>query len=458
MSKCDSILISKFEELIKNNSEYWDFKESKKDHIHGIFTYPATMVPSMQSKILEIILKYNPNIDSLLDPFMGSGTMLVEGMINNLNIYGIDINPLSYLISKFKINVPVINELNTSFEILLKDIDTINSYPIISFKNIDKWYKKEIIYDLSKINYCIKKISNIELRTFFWICLAEISRLCNNSRNSTFKLHIKSKDDIENFKFDVIQSYKKLVLTNINRIQEYIKINKNLLYKHDFNTYNYNKEKNIYLGNSINILKEKFRDNSIELIITSPPYGDNPTTVTYGQFSILPLRWIDINDLNTEIEENLISIDSKIDSLSLGGKNYSYEYIKESNILNESETLNYIYNYLIFKNEKMKARKVASFILDFRICFKELIRILNINGYMVLTVGNRRVANNIIEFNKIIKEFSMRYGVTLVYEFNRNIIKKRLPTKVSKLKDNTSVNSMSKEYILILKKQDNKYK
>lgn len=28
--------------------------------------------------------------------------------------------------------------------------------------------------------------------------------------------------------------------------------------------------------------------NSVDLICTSPPYGDNHTTVTYGQFSILP--------------------------------------------------------------------------------------------------------------------------------------------------------------------------
>ena len=40
---------------------------------------------------------------------------------------------------------------------------------------------------------------------------------------------------------------------------------------------------------------------SVDLICTSPPYGDNHTTVTYGQFSILPLLWI-ISFLSSEAE------------------------------------------------------------------------------------------------------------------------------------------------------------
>ncbi len=38
---------------------------------------------------------------------------------------------------------------------------------------------------------------------------------------------------------------------------------------------------------------KEFGDDTIDISITSPPYGDNATTVTYGQFSILSLFWID---------------------------------------------------------------------------------------------------------------------------------------------------------------------
>ena len=43
----------------------------------------------------------------------------------------------------------------------------------------------------------------------------------------------------------------------------------------------------IYLQDMLNLKNE-----SIDLVITSPPYGDNQTTVTYGQYSTLPMYWI----------------------------------------------------------------------------------------------------------------------------------------------------------------------
>ncbi|EJP6472074.1 hypothetical protein NHI66_001346 [Clostridium botulinum] len=451
MDKTDVILIEKFKKLINCNPNYWDFKESKKDHIHGICSYPATMVPNMQAEILKIILETNPNINNLFDPFMGSGTMLVEGMLNNLDVYGIDINPLSYLLSYFKINIPNLSELRNNTGILFNHLDNIDKYTIISFKNINKWYRPDMIENLSKIHYCIKKLPNRNIRMFFWICLCEISRLCNNSRNSTFKLHIKSPGDINNFKFNVIEQFKKIVLNNTHHIENYVNINNHLTDNHKL-YYTYGKQKSVYLGNSLDIIKNQFNNNSVDLIITSPPYGDNHTTVTYGQFSVLPLRWIDIEDLNTPISNSLIEIDSKIDSLSLGGKNYSLEIIEASNIINISSTFKKIFYDLASNSDDSKAKKVASFMIDFNKIFCELSRILKQNGYIVLTVGNRRVANKEIKFNEIIKELCTYYNLKLIYEFDRNILSKRIPSKVSKLKDNISVKSISKEYILIIKK------
>ena len=44
--------------------------------------------------------------------------------------------------------------------------------------------------------------------------------------------------------------------------------------------------------------------NSIDLVVTSPPYGDSGTTVAYGQFSRLANEWLDFPDP--------IKVDSKL--------------------------------------------------------------------------------------------------------------------------------------------------
>ena len=78
--------------------EYWDFKgKDKKEHVHSMLKYPAVMVPNMQGEIFDILLNNDSSIVNVLDPFMGSGTILVEGLLRGLDVCGIDINPLSYL-------------------------------------------------------------------------------------------------------------------------------------------------------------------------------------------------------------------------------------------------------------------------------------------------------------------------------------------------------------------------
>lgn len=454
MDKSDSMLIKRLENLVANNPSYWDFKEAKKEHIHGICSYPATMVPEMQAEVLRFIKEINPGINSILDPFMGSGTVLVEGMLNNLEIYGIDINPLSYLLSDFKINLPYVKEIKKSKKVVFNFLNSNKEYTICEFKNIDKWFREDIKDGLSKIKAAIVNVKLLEVRRFYWISFAETIRICNNSQNSTFKLHIKKAEDIEKFAVDVIECFKKIVDSNIKAIEKYILLNKNLSYKDGDIIYDYNKKRKVYLGNSIERLKSDFKKESVDLIITSPPYGDNQTTVTYGQFSILPLRWIPKEEISDHFDEELLKFDNRIDSESLGGVRYKLDKIEESNILEISNSLNNIYNKLLNEQEEEKARKVASFIMDFNEIFKELIRVLSPNGYMVFTVGNRRVSGKEIAFNSMVKELSEFYNLEVIYEFDRNILGKRIPSKVSRLKSNVAVKSMSKEYIIILKKRD----
>lgn len=74
--------------------DFWDFrKEDVKELTHGIHSYPAVMVYPISRNIINIVKKYQ-TIKTILDPFMGSGTVIVEGMLNNFEkAYGNDLNP-----------------------------------------------------------------------------------------------------------------------------------------------------------------------------------------------------------------------------------------------------------------------------------------------------------------------------------------------------------------------------
>ena len=74
------------------------FRDYKKNDIHGLALYPATMVAPVQNIILQELLK-TEQISSVFDPFHGSGTALYEALelSPDIKLIGCDINPLAHL-------------------------------------------------------------------------------------------------------------------------------------------------------------------------------------------------------------------------------------------------------------------------------------------------------------------------------------------------------------------------
>lgn len=71
---------------------------------------------------------------------------------------------------------------------------------------------------------------------------------------------------------------------------------------------------------------------------------------------------------------------------------------------------------------------------------------------MILTLGNRMVDRLEFPFVEINKEIAQHYGLSLENTINRNIVKKRMPYRVSRLSDGKPVESMSKETVLLFTK------
>ena len=412
--------------LIQERSiDYWDFSNSKLSGIHKISAYPATMVPDMQKELIQIVMDVNPTIKSMLDPFHGSGITLVEGTHLGLEPIGFDINPLANLMTLVKlqgVNKSNIDYHNRRLVRTLND-DTL-SFPIHDFNNINKWFRDDITRDLSKIRFAIMQEKYRYNRQYYWVCLVNIIKKYSNTRSSTFKLHVKEDRDIHSIKNNVISDF-------------IIQIKSSYLFLPDFDM---KKKIKLFIGDTDKLLL-KMKKNSIDLICTSPPYGDNATTVTYGQYSMLPLYWINRKDLG-KFDDNLLENYSSIDSLSLGGNKKSISTIDfTSSLLSE---------YMESIDVKKRV-KVNKFVNDYLKVFSELTEVLKPGGYLILTLGNRRVDNKVLPLTEITKEFLRYKGCSLEAEISRNIPVKRMPRKVSAV-NNESVSSMNTEYVLILKK------
>jgi len=398
-------------QLKKYPSGYWDFKGVTKQGIHNIGKYPATMVPEMQKELLSLIAnEFKDKNITLLDPFCGSGTTLVIANNLGINSLGIDINPYAVLLTSIKTKIYNYDEVLSSIKTIEKRLKDPLIVPDHYFFNIDKWFKKDIISSLSKIRYLITLEKNKDIRDFFWIVFSETIFKFSNDRTSTFKLHALPKDEIERI---------------IDNTYEYFftKLKEKSLFLNYKTT---NKAKVMY-GDCKEVLKD-IGNKKFEIICTSPPYGDNQTTVTYGQASILYLKWIDSKDL--KCHSDILKSFSTIDKISVGGSKK-----KPLNTLNLQ-----LLNEYLNKISLSKRSKVINFFEDYFIALEVLKNCLKENGYLIMTVGNRRIDSFLQPLDEITIEICKNLGLETVSKFSRNIIY------------NKNVKSISEEMVLIFKK------
>ena len=330
----------------------------RSENLHRLFMYPAMMVPATQYAVIQAVADTLPQGAWVMDPFMGSGTSLMSCMEFGFNVYGQDINPFAVMLTQAKVEEYDIVLLKAVCQEVVNQIfqdadETVD----VSFTNIDKWFNKDVQIDLSRIRRAIQSVEQQPIRRFLWVIMSEVIRTGSNDRTSTFKLHRRSEEDIEKRNVNVTKEFSTLVLRGIEDIEVYW--NKVVLENQGRNV-DLEVEKDIQWGNTKDGVMSKVK---FDLLVSSPPYGDNHTTVTYGQTSYLPLQWIDPRDLSCPFD--YVKTTQEIDRQSLGGK------INRKNLL---ATIGTVYGHtptlrFFFENvpdeERNKYYKTLSFISDF---------------------------------------------------------------------------------------------
>ena len=259
--------------IIKNNlniieDESFDYKNiNASEGVHGIHPYPAMMVYPIAKNLIST---YSNEEELVLDPFVGSGTVLVESLLQNRNSIGLDLNPLALLLSKVK-TTPLFNvNLEKFLEQILASEGNSNELVQPDFFNLEFWFGQNVINSLSTLLMEIDKITSPDVKSFFKVAFSETVRSVSKTKNGEFKL-VRMKGHV-NFDPNVYGTFKKIALRNIFKIQ---------------NTYIMKPSAKVRILDWDSRIAPPIENKSVDLILTSPPYGDSRTTVAYGQFSRL---------------------------------------------------------------------------------------------------------------------------------------------------------------------------
>jgi site-specific DNA-methyltransferase (cytosine-N4-specific) len=407
-----------------------DFKNSNTTYsTHGFHTYPAKMIPQVANAL---IAEFGSKSKILFDPYCGSGTSLVEANLKGINAIGTDLNPLARLIASVK-TTPL--ELQT-LDLHLKDFydylfkfrfgfqSEKDSIIVPQFQKIDFWFSRSVKLDLSIISNYIDKIENSEIKNFFHLALSQTIRECSWTRKNEFKLYKMSSDYIKNFKPDAISTFEKILGRNRTGLEHFIlnkmkRINSKVF---DFNT-------------SEGIPQKIIGEKNIDLVVTSPPYGDSATTVAYGQFSALANQWL-----------GFLENGRSLDALLMGGKKV------QEKIKFESKALNLTINKVLNKDEK-RAFEVIAFYKDYETSIRNVSQTIKDNGYACYVVSNRNVKAVTLPTDVITRDFFESNGFKHIATYKRRISNKRMPRRnsaVGKVGKKTTL--MNTEHIVIMQK------
>ena len=184
----------------------------------------------------------------------------------------------------------------------------------------------------------------------------------------------------------------------------------------------------------IGIPEEYVKPESVDIVITSPPYGDSRTTVAYGQYSRLSAAWLGLKE------------PGKVDNKLMGGKKHRNIPVYPCASLNEAIGE-------ISAKDKKRAFEVAAFYDDLLSSIGNVAKTIKPGGYACYVVANRRVKGVTLPTDDATESFFQEFGFRHIETFGRLIPNKRMPLRNSPTNEPGVVDTtMRKEFIVVMKK------
>ena len=360
-------------------------------YTHGFHPYPAKFTPQIVNRFFNLYCKRNFTI---LDPFCGSGTTLVEGVLNGMNSVGIDLNPIAYIISRAKSKYYATEEIqlikNFISEIQPKANNDLfsqkneNEILIPNFPNRDHWFQENVSYELAILKNKIDEIKNKNIKNLLYCAFSKIILKVSN-QDSEVRYTAKKKNHSDGIVFssfiDTVSNYLQTLNTKEHSIIA---------------------EAEVHNGDTYEVLK-KLSENHFDFVITSPPYIN---TFDYYLYHKQRMFWLGYDHRPVRQKEigNHLRIDTK-----------KFEIAKSEYIYSMTQIMN------------------------------ELSRVSKHNSYFVMIIGDGIVDGTTIDMSEVIAEICehSNYSIEKIESVNLSDITRSFNKKFS--------NAPKKEHTITLK-------
>ncbi len=412
---------------------------NKERYTHLIHPYPAKLLCNIPYFFLTSDY-FCPKDGIVLDPFCGTGTVMLEAALTGRRAWGADANPLAILISKVKTTY-------VSKEVLLKTMSTVltraersREMPQIG-SMIEGWFSESTITQLYRLRQSIEKIRNENQKNFFLLCFSSLikkvsyadptiavpvhlnpNRFAEGSERrkaATFRLETLKAIDV----YDKYESICRLNIERVGSLKGVRKINVAEVVSTDA------RHLTRHLSESVVI-----PDDTVDLVLTSPPYAG---AQKYIRASRLNLYWLGMND-SEEIR--------RVNEKNIGREDY-YKKDFDKKYITGIEAADLVLENLYNRGKRERACIVGNYLNEMKAALDESLRVLKPGGHMIIVIGNNMVCGLSFNTQDYLTSYLQSQGMQLRFKLIDSIKSYGLMTKRNK-----TANTITSEWILVLRK------
>lgn len=439
-------VLEKLNELLHSDLNFHN--QISNYYLHNFHSFPAKFPPQLPKLFIEELT--NPN-EVVLDPMVGSGTTIVEAYFANRKGIGFDIDPLAVKIARVKTTPLNRRELikygskiynNAKYD-YIKNRDKLSELLKNHFDNktkefIDYWFLPETQLELISLLNQINMIKEEKYRNFFEIIFSsliitksggvslsldlghtrphKIKALLDNDGNVIYgdkNFDISKKNFVTKTIKSPIEEFRKKFNQNIN----------NILY----HSVGPKPEINFCDSQKLSLDNE-----TVDLIVTSPPYASN--AIDYMRAHKFSLVWF-----GYKIDELTQKRNKYIGSESTS--NYDFEDLPGFTLKKISD---------VSSVDLKRGKVLKRYFSEIKKSLKEMYRVLKPGKAAIVVVGNSTMKGIDTETHKCLQEIGNSLGFIVPYIGIRQLDRNKRMLPASKKKDlNSQIQKrMHEEYVI----------
>lgn len=401
--------------------------ENSAEMSHDFHSFPAKFPPQLPRVFISELTQTG---DVILDPMMGSGTTILEAFSLDRQALGFDIDPLAVSISSVKstclnyldvekIGYEIIQQAEKNLldkkDQLIEALE--GKFTPTTRKFIDYWFSLETQIELISLLTEIEKIKDKKLKNFFQLIFSAIIITKSGGVSLAWDLgHTrphKLKQGLPKNYRPAIPEFKKRFLKNLSSLTNIPLQNKAW----------------VNFGNAENL---SLKNESVDLIFTSPPYASN--AIDYMRAHKFSLTWLGYS----------------IDYLSQLRKQYfGGETISQFSFLNLPKNTSYIITK-ISSLDKKKGLALHRYYSEMKVVLAESLRVLKPGQAAVFVVGSSIMRGINSETHHCLGEIGSSLGFDLagigVRSLDRN--RRMMPVSLNSQAKSQIEERMHQEYVI----------